>query len=56
MSRSDHSKKPRHLTRVRREGSTRTTTRQAIHNGDWDNMPTSMPTRAIRRPLNSDGE
>lgn len=50
MSHSDHSKKPRHLKRVSREGGERQATRAAIRNGNWDDMLTTMPTRAIRRP------
>lgn len=49
MSHSDHSKKPRRFTKVSREGGQRQAARAALRKGDWDDMVTTMPTRAIRR-------
>lgn len=50
MSHSRNSKS-RHIPKVDREGSVRTTTRIAIHRGRWDDMPATLPTRSLRRPL-----
>lgn len=51
MAQSDHSRtsKPRRVPRVPREGSTRTSTRIALARGQWDDQPSTMPTRVNRR-------
>lgn len=45
----NHSKRPRNFKRPSREGSTRSSFRSTVANGQWDDLPTTMPTRAIRR-------
>lgn len=50
MSDSDHAKKPRRYRRVRTEGITRSRVRRHLALGQWDEVDTTTPTRAIRRP------
>jgi hypothetical protein len=50
MAHTDHSK-IRRTAKVPMEGGLRTQLRNSLSMGDWDNLPTTMPTRAIRRPV-----
>ena len=40
----------RRVPRMPREGSNRTKLRSALAHGDWDDLPTTMPARTMRRP------
>jgi hypothetical protein len=46
MSRSDHTKKP--APRMRRVTTSRRAARTALRKGQWEDMVTTMPTRATR--------
>lgn len=49
MARTDHSKTTRRVPRIDVEGRNRTRLRQSLHRGDWDELPSMMPTRVMRR-------
>lgn len=49
MSRTfHHSDRKRRTAKLRREGSNRARTRQLLHSGNYDEIPTRMPTKDIR--------
>ena len=50
MSNTDHSK-IRRAARMPLEGRNRTQLRATLRMGDWDSLPTTMPSRVMRRPV-----
>lgn len=49
MTRSDHANRPRRVPKMDREGSLRRQTRDLLHTGQWDHLPTTF--RHPRRPM-----
>jgi hypothetical protein len=48
MSNTTSHRSPRRVAgKVRRESSNRQRVRQTLHNGNWDDLPTQMPTHAF---------
>jgi hypothetical protein len=49
MARTDHSKYQRHKNKnVKASKQGRTILRRQLANGDWENIPTQIPTHEIR--------